>query len=87
MNRRPAIDLRIDELVLHGFEPGQRGRIGASVEAELGRLLASPEAAARLGGGSELARVDAGAIDVAADGAPRAVGAAVARAVYGGLVR
>ncbi len=38
------ISVRIEELVLHGFDPRQRHAIGAAVERELARLR---EAAAR----------------------------------------
>jgi hypothetical protein len=33
------IDVYIDELVLYGFERGDRHRIGSAIEAELARLL------------------------------------------------
>jgi hypothetical protein len=38
--KRPAISVEIDELVLHGFPPGERYRIAESVAAELTRILA-----------------------------------------------
>ena len=34
------IELHIEELVLHGFEPGDRHRIGEAIERELARLFA-----------------------------------------------
>ena len=33
------IVIEIDELVLHGFPPGERYRIGEAVQAELARIL------------------------------------------------
>ena len=36
---KQPIDLHIDKLVLYGFSPGDRYRIGDSVETELVRLL------------------------------------------------
>jgi hypothetical protein len=39
LNSEPSIELRIQELVLHGFAPGDRYVIGDAVERELGRLL------------------------------------------------
>jgi hypothetical protein len=37
---RPRIIVEIDELVLHGFEPRDRSRIGDAVQAEMQALLA-----------------------------------------------
>ena len=38
-----SVLLSIDELVLHGFSPGDRHRIGAAVRGELARLLAEDQ--------------------------------------------
>jgi hypothetical protein len=39
MKPRPSINLHIEELVLHGFAPGDRHRISEAVEQELTRLI------------------------------------------------
>ena len=36
---RPNINLHIEELVLHGFDPAGRYQIAAALQAELARLL------------------------------------------------
>lgn len=41
---RPTRILEIDELVLHGFDPRDRRRIGEAVQVELQALLAGAEA-------------------------------------------
>ena len=54
------IVIEIDELVLHGFPPGERYRIGEAVQAELVRILGerglpgawAEESASRLDGGA-----------------------------------
>ena len=81
------IELHIEELVLHGFSPGDRYRIGEAVEQELTRLLADqgvPQSLAEVG---EIASVDGGAFEVAPGARGDVVGAQVAKAVYGGLRR
>ncbi len=74
-----AIEIEIGELVLHGFAPGDRTRIGDAVEAELQDLLARhslpAEAVSR-------ARVDAGKFQVARGAKPRSVGSQIAGALY-----
>jgi hypothetical protein len=84
--RRPRIELHIEELVLEGFAPADRHRIGDAVERHLALLLAGPGAHSQLAGG-EVARLDAGSFKVARGSTPDAIGARVARAVYGGLSR
>ena len=56
------IELNIEELVLHGFSPGDRYGIGEAVERELTRLLADRGVPESLAQGGEVASVDGGAI-------------------------
>jgi len=79
------IELNIEELVLHGFAPSDRYRIGEAVEQELTRLLADQGVPQSLAQGEEVASVDGGAFEVAPGSRAQVVGAQVARAVYGGL--
>ncbi len=87
----PHIELHIEELVLHGFERGERYAIADAVERELSRLLS--EQFAEQGVPSSLAQdmasahLDAGAINVAPNSRPAAVGAQIAQAVHGGLAK
>ena len=78
---KPRIDLRIDELVLHGIT-GDRARIARAVERELSRRLASSGVPA---GARGAARVDGGRFQARPGAPPDAVGADVARAVWTGL--
>jgi len=79
------IELNIEELVLHGFAPGDRYRIGEAVEQELSRMLADRGVPQSLERGGEIVSVDGGAFEVAPDSMAQVVGAQVAKAVYGGL--
>ena len=81
------VELHIEELVLHGFSPGDRYRIGEAVGQELSRLLADRGVPQSLLQGGEIASVDGGAFEVAPGSRAEAVGAQVAKAVYGGLRR
>ena len=82
--RTANIELRVDELVLHGFEPKDRHRIGRAVEHELGRLFAE-RGAPPLAQSGEIADLDGGSFEVAPGAGAAAIGAQVAQAVYGGL--
>jgi len=81
----PSIELEIEELVLRGFAPGDRLRIGAAVERELGRLLSAGSLPAALSASGERPVMNGGSFELRSNAGPEAVGAQVARAIYGGL--
>jgi hypothetical protein len=80
------VELHIEELILHGFAPEDRYRIGEAVEKELSNLLAE-RGMTVLENGLEIAGLNVGDISIAKGARPEAIGAQVARAVYGGLKR
>ena len=82
---KPNIELHIEELVLHGFSPSDRYRIAEAIERELVQLFSRQSAPPALLGGGEIAYVDAGALQMQPGAGLDAIGAQVARAVYGGL--
>jgi hypothetical protein len=87
MGMKPvSLELHIEELVLRGFAPGERYRIGEAVECELARLFAEqgmPQFLIRAG---DVESLQAGEPVVSDDGA-QATGASIARAIYGGLAQ
>lgn len=84
---RHAVELHIEELVLHGFPPQDRYRIGAAVEAELARLFAEQGVPPPLAQGGEMSHLDGGSFEVALGSRAEAIGSQVAEALYGGLNR
>lgn len=84
MSAPPRIEIEIGELVLDGFAPESRHRIGDALERELARLLAERPISGELAGGE---RLDAGAFSMAPGASPEQLGAAIAGAVRGGLGR
>jgi hypothetical protein len=81
------IDLHIEELVLEGFAPDDRHRIGDAVERELASLLAERGLPPGLAQGAEIPRLDGGSFEMTWTATPEAMGGQVAGAVYGGLSR
>jgi hypothetical protein len=78
MSDRPRrIEVTIDELVLHGFEPRHRERIAEAVRSELAEALAGWNPTT----GADDAHLDGGSFSVPADASPAAVGRGVARQV------
>jgi len=81
------IKLHIEELVLDGFAPGDRYRIAGSVEREIARLFSEQGVPQSLSRGGEIERLDGGTFEAARGSKPKAIGAKVAQAVYGGMKR
>lgn len=81
----PVIELHIEELVLEGFAPGERYRIGEAVELELTRLLSLRGVPPAWDADLEIGRMDAGSFQMPSGGARGAAGAQIASAVYEGL--
>lgn len=85
---RPSeVELHVEELVLEGFASGDGARIGAAVQRELARLLSAQAVPAALSQAHEVDVVHAGQFGVPTGAASEAIGARIARAVYGGLTR
>ncbi len=79
------VELHIEELVLRGFAPGERHRIGEAVERELVRLLDEQGVPPSLAQGSAVEALDCGAFEVSHGSKSETVGVQVAQAIYGGL--
>ena len=81
----PNIELNIEELVLHGFQPGDRQRIGLAVQQELSRLFTEQGLPTGLSSGGAVPSLDAGAFHNAPDAKPGAVGQQIANSIYTGF--
>ena len=79
------LELHVEELMLHGFAPGDRYRIGEALERTLTQLFVEQGVSASLARGGEIEQLDAGAFEVSLDSRPEAIGAELALTVYGGL--
>jgi hypothetical protein len=86
MGMRPRnIEVNIEELVLDSFAGNDRKSIVESVERELTRLFTEQGVPPSLNWGREIECLDGGGFEVAQGSKPEAIGAKVAKAVYGGL--
>jgi hypothetical protein len=85
MTKGSQIELRIEELVLHGFAPGERYAIGEALERELARLLGEQGVPPSWNRDADIPRLNGGVLRVHSGARPMAVGAQVAQAIYGSL--
>jgi hypothetical protein len=76
------LDLRIDELVLHGFAPHEQYRIRDALERALTRLFRDRGIPTGLASGATSPALDAGAFTVVAGSSPAAVGEQIALSLY-----
>ncbi len=81
----PPVELHIEQLVLHGFAPHEKGAIAQAVEAELLRLLSQQGLPPTLLGQGALPHLDGGAYQVATGQRPQETGRQIAQAIYRGL--
>jgi hypothetical protein len=81
------IELKIEELVIHGLEPGQRHRVADALENELGRLISERGVPASLRHDEARESLDLGSFDISFGTDSRQMGIHVARAIYRGLDR
>jgi hypothetical protein len=75
------IELVIDELVLHGFEPAQRHGVADAMQLELARLLTVQPDAFRDATSLEMSHVSGASVSVDAGARPAQIGAGVARSL------
>jgi hypothetical protein len=80
-----SVELHIEELVLHGFEPRDRHRIAEALQQELTRLFTDGGVPASFGEHREISRVDAGAFNVEPAESVERTGIQIGEAIYGGL--
>lgn len=83
-NNPHSVELHIEELVLHGFDPANQYAIREAVERELTRLL-TEQGSPMITQDFEVAHVNGGTINMKAGFSSEATGLQLARAIYGGL--
>ena len=83
--RKSEINLHIEELVLHGFAPGDKLAISEAVERELARLISEQSGFPNLSENTSRDRVEGGNFRMADPAKPAAIGAQIAGAVLGGI--
>lgn len=76
------IELHIEQLVLDGFPPSERQRIGKAVELELTRLFTEQGISYSMSKGGEFRHLDGGKFNVAPNSKTNTIGAKVAQSVY-----
>jgi hypothetical protein len=77
-----AVELHIEELVLHGFPAADRFGIADAVQQELARLVAEQGMPSVMAHPVNVDRLDAGAIQVAAGARPRIIGTQLAEKLH-----
>jgi hypothetical protein len=79
------VEINIEQLILHGFSPGDRHGIAQALQQELRRLCAEQGVPASLATASSVHRLDAGGFRMASGAKAETVGKQVARSVYRGM--
>ena len=85
LDARLSIELHIEELVLHGFAPGERYIIGDAVERELGQLLGEQGIPILLRSQNARDEITGAAFNILPEAKPLVIGQQIAQAVYRGF--
>ena len=79
------LDLRIDELALHGFEQMDRTELGTAVERALGQLFAQRGLPSSLSRGGHVESLDGGRFAASPGTSVQEIGGQIARGIYRGF--
>ncbi len=79
------VALHIEDLVLHGFAPGDRHAIAEGLRRELAHLLAEHGLPPTLAQGIDAPQISGLSFAVPEQAQPERVGAQIAQSVWGGL--
>jgi hypothetical protein len=85
LNTQSSVELHIDELVLHGFAPGDRYVIGDALERELMRMLGERGVPISLRSESATDDIKGATFNAAHDAKPCVIGQQIAQAIYQGF--
>jgi len=78
----PAVELHIEELVLHGFSPRDRFGISDALEQELARLLTEQGLPGLAMQSRSIERLDGGSLSIRAGARPQSIGAQLGERVH-----
>ena len=87
VHKPQSMEIHIEELTLYGMAPGDHSRLAAAVEYALTRLFAMQGVPQALIQERETASLDGGTFSLRLGTTPEALGAQIARALYGGLMQ
>jgi hypothetical protein len=82
--RKQSVDLHIEQLVLHGFDPRDRYLIGETVERELTRLL-TEQVSPTITEEADTPLIDGGVFELSFGSCAESIGLQLSEAIYGGL--
>ena len=85
LNSRASIELRIEELVLHGFASSDRYAIGDALEGKLARLLEKQAVPNSLRSERAIDEMRGGTFNAPNNASPSAIGRQIAHAIYEGF--
>lgn len=80
-----AVELNIEELVLHGFAANDHYRIGEFIESELARLVSEQGVPPSFRQAREISSLAGLSFDIAADAHSETIGSQIALAIHGGF--
>ncbi len=84
---KQPIEINIQELILHGFPPADRFKIGEAVKSELARIIMDKGLPQNFSQGTEIPGIDGGNFHMSKNMNAQTIGNQIAQSVYGGLTK
>ena len=85
MGLNQNIELNIEELILHGFSPSDRLKIGEAIRTELARIVSQQGLPAGIANGGDITNIDGVSFRMTKNTNAQLIGTRIAQSVYGGL--
>ena len=85
MEIKPTIEINIDELVLHGFSPADKFRIGLAVEQHLSLLFNQQGVPSSLQENNNVRLMNAGSFNMSPNDTAGSIGNQIAGTIYSGF--
>lgn len=85
MEVKPNIEININELVLHGFSPADKFRIGQAVEQHLSLLFNQKDIPSSLQKNNDVHLMNAGDFRMSANDTAGSIGNQIAGTIYSGF--
>ena len=82
---KASVEINIDKLILHGFSPADRNKIGEALRSELARLIAENGIPPGFSEGKNIGEMNGGTFSLPKNKHARSVGNNIAKSIYRGM--
>lgn len=82
-----SVEINIEKLILFGFSPADRDKIGEALKSELARLVIENGMPSAVSTGNNISQIDGGTFQISANMQSYAIGNHIAKSIYEGMAK